>query len=120
MPRPLEGSPYAFTVPALIEAVPEARDRARGLGLDLDEELTHDLKLLTRELVANSVTHTHTHAAGVVSVRWNGERLRVEVTDVDSTLAVPSQALHTDEHGSGLFPVAGGGSGEGDLGVVGL
>ncbi|MFI5882836.1 ATP-binding protein [Streptomyces sp. NPDC051554] len=118
MPRPLEGSPYAFTVPALIEAVPEARDRAWGLGLDLDEELTHDLKLLTGELVANSVTHTH--AACVVSVRWTGERLCVEVTDVDSTLAVPSQALHTDEHGSGLFPVAGGGSGEGDLGVVGL
>ncbi|MEV0911499.1 MULTISPECIES: ATP-binding protein [Streptomyces] len=108
MPRPLEESPYAFTVPALVEAVPAARDRVadrvRGFGLDLDQELIHDLKLLTGELVANAVTHTR--AACVVCVRWTGERLRVEVTDVDSNLAVPTQALSTDEHGRGLFLVA--------------
>ncbi|MFG3363478.1 ATP-binding protein [Streptomyces sp. NPDC048156] len=108
MSRPLEESPYAFTVPALVEAVPAARDRvvdrARGLGLALDEELTYDLKLLTGELVANSVTHTQ--AACVVCVRWTGERLRVEVTDVDPISAAPSQALSTDEHGRGLFLVA--------------
>ncbi|MET8027705.1 ATP-binding protein [Streptomyces avermitilis] len=108
MSRPLEESPYAFTVPARVERVPAARDRvvdrARELGLDLDEELTHDLRLLTGELVANSVTHTQ--AACVVCVRWTGERLRVEVTDADSTLAAPSQALSTDEHGRGLFLVA--------------
>ncbi|MET7854672.1 ATP-binding protein [Streptomyces avermitilis] len=108
MSRPLEESPYAFTVPALVKAVPAARDRvvdrALGLGLALDEELTHDLKLLTGELVANSVTHTR--AACVVCVRWTGERLRVEVTDVDPTSVAPSQALSTDEHGRGLFLVA--------------
>ncbi|WP_406464799.1 ATP-binding protein [Streptomyces sp. NBC_01622] len=108
MPRPLEESPYAFTVPALVEAVSAARDRVvvrvRGLGLDLDEELIGDLKLLTGELVANSVTHTQ--AACVVCVQWTGKRLRVEVTDVDSTLPVPTQALSTDEHGRGLFLVA--------------
>ena len=80
MSRPLEESPYAFTVPPLVEAVPAARDRvtdrARRLGLSLGEELIHDLKLLTGELVANSVTHTT--AACVVCVRWAGERLRSE------------------------------------------
>ncbi|WP_329349017.1 ATP-binding protein [Streptomyces sp. NBC_01261] len=108
MPRPLEESPHAFTVPALVEEVAAARDRvadrARGLGLDLDEELIGDLKLLTGELVANSVTHTQ--AECVVYVRWTGERLRVEVTDVDSTLPVPTHALSTDENGRGLFLVA--------------
>ncbi|MFJ8062847.1 ATP-binding protein [Streptomyces sp. NPDC096142] len=108
MPRPLEESPYAFTVPALAKSVPAARnrvvDRVQRLGLDLDEELIHDLKLLTGELVANSVTHTH--AACVVCVRLTRDRLRVEVTDVDSNLAVPTQALSTDEHGRGLFLVA--------------
>ncbi|MFJ7096379.1 ATP-binding protein [Streptomyces mirabilis] len=108
MSRPLEESPYAFTVLPLVEEVSAARDRvadrARRLGLDLGEELTHDLKLLTGELVANSVTHTK--AACVVCVRWTGERLRVEVTDVDPALVAPSEALSTDEHGRGLFLVA--------------
>lgn len=107
MSRPLEESPYAFTVPALVEAVPardRVADRARRLGLDLGEELTHDLKLLTGELVANSVMYTK--AACVVCVRWTGERLRVEVTDADPTSVTASQALPTDEHGRGLFLVA--------------
>ncbi|WP_435220760.1 ATP-binding protein [Streptomyces sp. Tue6028] len=108
MSRPLEESPYAFTVPALVKAVPTARDRvvdrARRLGLALDEELTHDLKLLTGELVANSVTHTR--AACVVCVKWTGERIRVEVTDPDPTSVTLSQVLPTDEHGRGLFLVA--------------
>ncbi|MFI6403307.1 ATP-binding protein [Streptomyces sp. NPDC050548] len=108
MPRPLEESPYSFTVPALVKEVPAARDRVvdrvRGLGLDLGEELIGDLRLLTGELVANSVTHTQ--APCVVCVRWTRKRVRVEVTDVDSTLLVPTQALSMDEHGRGLFLVA--------------
>ncbi|WP_409473408.1 ATP-binding protein [Streptomyces sp. HC307] len=108
MSRPFEESPYAFTVPPRVEAVPAARDRvadrARRLGLELGEELTDDLKLLTGELVANSVTHTK--AACVVCIRWTGERLRVEVTDVDPTPVALSQALPVDEHGRGLFLVA--------------
>ncbi|MEU1477370.1 ATP-binding protein [Streptomyces sp. NPDC005760] len=107
MPRPLGDSPYAFTVPPSVEAVPAARDsivhRAQRLGLTLDEELTNDLRLLTGEVVANSVTHTQ--AECVVSVRWTGERLRVEVTDADPTLVRPSQAAAMDENGRGLFLV---------------
>jgi anti-sigma regulatory factor (Ser/Thr protein kinase) len=107
MSRPLGDSPYAFTVPPSVEAVPAARDRvvhrAQRLGLPLDEELTNDLRLLTGEVVANSVRHTQ--AACVVSVRCIGERLRVEVTDVDATLVRPSQAEPMDENGRGLFLV---------------
>ncbi|BBC30666.1 hypothetical protein SGFS_019600 [Streptomyces graminofaciens] len=108
MSRPFEESPYAFTVPPLVEAVPAARDRivsrARRLGLALNEELAQDLKLLTGELVANSVMHTR--AACIVSVQWTGQRLRVEVTDVDPTTVRPSQARSADENGRGLFLVA--------------
>lgn len=107
MPRPLGNSPYAFTVPS-VEAVPAARarvvHRAQRLGLALDEELTNDLRLLTGEVIANSVTHTQ--AACVVSVRWTGDRLRVEVTDSDPTLVGPSRAKAMDENGRGLFLVA--------------
>lgn len=107
MPRLPGESPYAFTVLPSAEAVPAARDRvlnrARRLGLALDEELSNDLRLLTGEVVANSVTHTQ--AACVVSVQWTGERLRVEVTDVDPTLVRPSQAEAMDENGRGLFLV---------------
>lgn len=107
MPRLSGDSPYAFTVLPSVEAVPAARDRvvnrAQRLGLALDEELSNDLRLLTGEVVANSVTHTR--AACVVSVQWTGERLRVEVTDVDPTLVRPSQAEAMDENGRGLFLV---------------
>ncbi|MEU6099043.1 ATP-binding protein [Streptomyces sp. NPDC047079] len=107
MPRPFGDSPYAFTVPPSVEAVPAARDRvihrAQRLGLVLDEDLTNDLQLLTGEVVANSVTHTQ--AACVVSVQWTGERLRVEVTDADPTLVRLSQAEAMDENGRGLFLV---------------
>ncbi|NJQ03416.1 ATP-binding protein [Streptomyces zingiberis] len=108
MPRQSGDSPYAFTVPPSVEAVPAARDRvvrrAQRLGLILDEELTNDLQLLAGEVIANSVTHTQ--AACVVSVRYIGERLRVEVTDADPTLVRPSQADVMDENGRGLFLVA--------------
>ncbi|MBC2901040.1 ATP-binding protein [Streptomyces cupreus] len=107
MPRLPGDSPYAFTVLSSVAAVPAARERvvnrAQRLGLALDAELTNDLRLLTGEVVANSVTHTQ--AACVVSVQWTGERLRVEVTDVDPTLVRPSQAEAMDESGRGLFLV---------------
>ncbi|WP_406260474.1 ATP-binding protein [Streptomyces chartreusis] len=107
MPRRLEESPYAFTVPPVDKAVPVARervaDRARQIGLPLDEDLVQDLELLTTEVVTNSITHTKASCA--VCVRWTGERLRVEVTDVDPTLLSPSCAGPLDEGGRGLFLV---------------
>ncbi|WP_106962749.1 ATP-binding protein [Streptomyces roseochromogenus] len=107
MSRRLEESPYAFTVPPLEEAVPVARSsvahRARELGFPLDSPLFDDLKLLTTEVVTNSITHTQ--ASCVVCVRWTGERLRVEVTDVETTLVSPSCAELRDESGRGLLLV---------------
>ncbi|MER6011559.1 ATP-binding protein [Streptomyces bluensis] len=107
MSRPLEDSPYSFTVPPSVEAVPAARNRvvhrAKRLGLALGEELARDLRLLTGEVVANSVMHTK--ASCVVAVRWTGERLRVEVTDSDPNLVRPTQAGALDERGRGLLLV---------------
>ncbi|RSN18773.1 ATP-binding protein [Streptomyces sp. WAC 01325] len=107
MSDPLREFPYAFTVPPSVEAVSSARirvvSRAQRLGLLLDDEFANDLRLLTGEVVANAITHTQ--AACVVSVRWTGERLRVEVTDVEPTLVRPSHADMMDESGRGLFLV---------------
>ena len=102
MSRPLEESTYAFTVPLLVEAVPAARERvvhrAGRLGLALDKELANDLKLLTGELIANSVTHTR--AACVVSIRWTGERLRVEEPPPEGTASgTADRAVRRDAPG---------------------
>ncbi|MER6086808.1 ATP-binding protein [Streptomyces bluensis] len=107
MPRPLGELTYTFTVPPHVEAVPAARasvvGRASQLGLELGDELAGDLRLLTGEVVANSVTHTQ--AECVVAVSWTGERLRVEVIDGEPTLARSSSADTMDESGRGLFLV---------------
>ncbi|ANP53663.1 anti-sigma regulatory factor (Ser/Thr protein kinase) [Streptomyces griseochromogenes] len=107
MSRRLEESPYAFTVPPLEEAVPVARSRvahrAGELGFSLDSPLCDDLRLLTTEVVTNSITHTQ--ASCVVCVRWTGKRLRVEVTDADPALASLSHAEPMVESGRGLLLV---------------
>ncbi|MGW1053551.1 ATP-binding protein [Streptomyces sp. NPDC002521] len=107
MSRRPEESPYAFTVSPLEEAVPVARSRvahrAQELGFSLDSPLFDDLKLLTTEVVTNSIRHTQ--ASCVVCVRWTGERLRVEVTDVEPSLVSPSCAELMDESGRGLLLV---------------
>lgn len=107
MSHPPTDSRYAFTVPCSLEAVSTARtrvvDRAVELGLDLDDELAYDLQLLTSEVVTNAVTHTQ--AACAVSVQWDGECLRLEVTDMAPTLALASQASSLDENGRGLLLV---------------
>ncbi|WP_369387242.1 ATP-binding protein [Streptomyces sp. CG1] len=105
MSRRPEESSYAFTVSPLEEAVPVARSRvahrAQELGFSLDSPLFDDLKLLTTEVVTNSIRHTQ--ASCVVCVRWTGERLRVEVTDVEPSLVSPSCAELMDESGRGLL-----------------
>lgn len=69
----------------------------------MDDELQGDLELSAGEVIANSVTHTG--APCVVCVRWTGERLRVEVTDVDSSQLSASAAGEEDESGRGLILV---------------
>ncbi|WP_405889778.1 ATP-binding protein [Streptomyces sp. NBC_00133] len=105
--RPLEELPYGFKVPASVEEVAPARrrvvERARHLGVVMDDELQGDLELLAGEVIANSVTHTG--APCVVCVRWTGERLRVEVTDIDSSRLSASAARAEDECGRGLILV---------------
>lgn len=107
MLRRFEEVPHRFTVPPQAEAVSVARDgvarHAEQLGLAMDEDFTSDLKLLTGELIANSVTHTQ--AACEVRVLLSQERLRVEVTDVGTTLVSPTHAGLADESGRGLFLV---------------
>ncbi|MFI9588181.1 ATP-binding protein [Streptomyces sp. NPDC052236] len=106
MPRPLQELPHGFKVPAALEEVAAARRRvveqARHLGVVVDDQMQGDLELLAGEVIANAVWHTA--APCVVGVQWNGQRLRVEVTDtgVDSCELRASQAGPEDESGRGL------------------
>ncbi|WP_079052524.1 ATP-binding protein [Streptomyces regalis] len=105
--HPLEELPYAFKVPAALGEVRPARkrvvERARRIGLVMNEQLVGDLELLAGEVIANAIRHTD--APCVVCVRWTGERLRVEVTDVEAIVPIPTSAGPEDEGGRGLFLV---------------
>ncbi|MGX1668635.1 ATP-binding protein [Streptomyces sp. NPDC055400] len=105
--RHLDKLPFAFRVPASLDEVPPARrrvvDHARKVGLVLDEQVQGDLELMAGELIANAVVHTG--APLVVCVRWAGERLRVEVTDVDAVVPSAASAGEDAETGRGLLLV---------------
>ncbi|MGW2719864.1 ATP-binding protein [Streptomyces sp. NPDC001492] len=99
--------PYAFKVAADAQAVGPARRLVReGVeSLDLGQQAPSldDLELLTAELVTNAVVHTR--APCVVCIRWTGHRIRVEVTDADTTDVEAKVPPPGDEHGRGLFLV---------------
>lgn len=105
--RPLEELPYAFKVPAAVGEVPAARkrvvERAQRIGVVMSEQFLGELELLADEVIANAIVHTG--APCVVCVRWTGERLRVEVTDVEAIVPSPASAGPQDEGGRGLFLV---------------
>lgn len=105
--RPLDERPYAFKVPAAVGEVPPARkrvvERARRIGVDMNEQFLGELELLAGEVIANAIMHTG--APCVVCVRWTGERLRIEVTDVEAIVLSPGSAGPEDEGGRGLFLV---------------
>lgn len=99
--------PYAFKVPASVKEVPLARRRvvarARRIGLVMDEEVAGEVELMACEVITNAIVHTG--APCVVCVRRVGARLRVEVTDVESTSPAPAGAGADDETGRGLLLV---------------
>ncbi len=98
--------PFGFLVPATALAVSAARGQIMALverwRLPLADSALCDLELLASELITNAVVHTQ--APCTVCVSWNGERLRVEVTDVDpqlpSSSTDPAELLA--ENGRGL------------------
>lgn len=81
--------PCEWDVPPDAAAVPRARRSVvavlREWGVPLSEEALEDVELCAGEVIANAVEHTGGGCS--VSVRWRGERLRVEVADACALLA---------------------------------
>ncbi|GAA2137970.1 ATP-binding protein [Kitasatospora kazusensis] len=104
---PATQGPYGFRVLPSAEAVPDARRRViavvRRWQLPLSEDTLGDVELLSSELITNAVTHAE--AAFAVCVRWNGARLRVEVTDTDEQMPALGEAGTEATEGRGLFLV---------------
>ncbi|MFI6088471.1 ATP-binding protein [Streptomyces sp. NPDC051218] len=99
--------PFSFKVAADSEAVGPARKFVReaveGLGLGPQAPSFDDLELLVTELITNAVVHTN--APCVICLRWTGRRIRIEVTDTDTTNVEAKQPSSSDEHGRGLLLV---------------
>ncbi|WP_171053236.1 ATP-binding protein [Streptomyces marianii] len=101
---------HEFDVRPALDAVPAARRLVRELAhtlcLSLGDGSLSTIELLTGELVANAVEHTHEPCE--VCVRRTGGGLRVEITDTaDSGIRVQPGTPPLDaESGRGLFLVA--------------
>ncbi|WP_329577893.1 ATP-binding protein [Kitasatospora sp. NBC_01250] len=101
--------PYEWGVEPDAAAVPAARrlivDIARFWKVPLSEDALRDVELCAGELLANAVEHTK--ARCLVTVRWTGLRLRVEVADSSLHLPDPSATQDMVTGGRGLLLVAG-------------
>ncbi|GAA1945083.1 ATP-binding protein [Kitasatospora viridis] len=101
--------PHEWDVEPTPSAVPEARRLVVGIArfwrVPLSEDALRDVALCTSELVANAMEHTASRCR--VTVRWTGERLRVEVAD--SSLRPPDREAAQDllTGGRGLTLVEG-------------
>lgn len=88
-------------------AVPAARrqvlDIARFWGVPLSEDALGDVALCASEVIANAIVHTGARCR--VTVRWTGERLRVEVTDASLRAPEPAAAGAGATSGRGLLLV---------------
>ncbi len=73
---------------------------ARFWDVPLSEGALRDVELCASEVIANAVEHTGARCR--VTVRWTGERLRVEVADAGLRLPEAVEAGDSATHGRGL------------------
>lgn len=101
--------PQEWDVEPTVAAVPAARrlitDIARFWKVPLSDDALRDVELCASELLANAIEHTKGSCR--VTVRWTGERLRVEVSDTSLRLPDPATTQDTTTGGRGLCLVAG-------------
>ena len=100
---PVTSSPFSVPPDEAVVAASRRRivDVVRGWEVPLPEEVFDDLALLASEVVTNAVRHTR--AACAVTVRWTGERVRVEVTDTDPARPALREVSADAEDGRGLL-----------------
>ncbi|MGA5703361.1 ATP-binding protein [Peterkaempfera bronchialis] len=101
--------PYEWAVEPDAAAVRPARrlitDIARFWKVPLSDEALRDVELCASEVLANAIEHTRARCR--VTVRWTGERLRVEVADTSLRPPDPDAAQDVVTGGRGLRLVAG-------------
>ncbi|MCC9312466.1 ATP-binding protein [Kitasatospora sp. RB6PN24] len=102
VPQEWDVEPDAAAVPSARRLVVEI---ARFWRVPLSDDALRDVELCTSEIVANAMEHTKARCR--VTVRWTGERLRVEVSD--SSLRLPDRDTAQDmiTGGRGLLLVEG-------------
>ncbi|WP_181442225.1 ATP-binding protein [Streptomyces tateyamensis] len=101
--------PYEWAGEPDAAAVPTARrliiELVRFWKVPMSDDALRDVELCASELLANAVEHTKARCH--VTVRWTGQRLRVEVADTSLHLPDPDTAQDTTTGGRGLLLVAG-------------
>ncbi|MDH6137668.1 anti-sigma regulatory factor (Ser/Thr protein kinase) [Kitasatospora sp. MAA4] len=80
-------------------------DLARFWRVPLSDDALRDVELCASEVLANAIKYSKARCR--VTVRWTGERLRVEVIDTSLRLPDPETAQDTVTGGRGLRLVAG-------------
>ncbi|MER5638474.1 ATP-binding protein [Kitasatospora sp. NPDC002227] len=102
-------TPQGWDVEPDPAAVPRARHLIRKTAeswqVPLSDGALRDVELCAGELLTNAVEHTKARCR--VTVRWTGERLRVEVEDSSLRLPDREAAEDTVTGGRGLLLVAG-------------
>ncbi|MBC3988196.1 ATP-binding protein [Streptomyces sp. AC563] len=97
---------YTTTLTCRPESAAHARALVRAALATWDlEHLTDDAATIASELVANSVTHTGSHAIRVTITRPSTRHIRVAVVDKSKRLPVARSADARDESGRGITVV---------------
>ncbi|MFI9286514.1 ATP-binding protein [Streptomyces werraensis] len=106
--QPVTAHQFALSVTATPAAVAAARHRAvdaiKGWDAALSTEVVHAAELVISELVTNAVRHS-TAGPVCLSVRPDGQSLRIEVCDDCTELPRPGLPDPCSESGRGLFLV---------------
>ncbi|MFD0564469.1 ATP-binding protein [Kitasatospora saccharophila] len=102
-------TPLTWEVEPDLATVPSTRRLIKGIaqqwGVPLSADALRDVELCASEVLTNAVEHTG--ARFRVTVRWTGERLRVEVADTSLRPPDPGTAADTTTGGRGLALVEG-------------
>ncbi|MDH6123653.1 anti-sigma regulatory factor (Ser/Thr protein kinase) [Kitasatospora sp. GP82] len=102
-------APQTWEVEPELTAVPSTRRLIKGIAqhwsVPLSDAALRDVELCASEVLTNAVEHTR--ARFRVTVRWTGDRLRVEVADNSLCTPDPGSAEDTITGGRGLVLVDG-------------
>jgi anti-sigma regulatory factor (Ser/Thr protein kinase) len=88
------------------EVIRSARDAANILESEIPQEKVDDVRLLVSELVTNAVRHGHLRPNDDwvrLRLRYDDDKLRVEVSDPGDGFNVPASPDQLSESGWGMY-----------------